>query len=44
MSFLLRKFKRGNVSVEVTIKWILGIGILIAVGFAIKSIVGKVAG
>ena len=41
---LLRKFRRGNVVSESTLKWILYLAILIAAGVAIKMIVSRVSG
>ena len=40
---LLLKCRRGSVVVEKVIKWILALGIIVAVGFAAKNIIGKFA-
>jgi hypothetical protein len=40
----LKIFKKGEIVVDNTIRWIIWIGILVAVGFAVRSIVLKVSG
>ena len=36
--------RRGGMSVEETIKWIMYLAIVVAVGFAVRAIVGKFVG
>lgn len=38
------KCKRGHIVSEELIKWILYLAILVAVGFAIKNLIGRFAG
>ncbi len=40
----LRKFKRGGIVTEETIKWILYLAIVVAVGVAIRMIIVKAGG